>query len=144
MPTPFHTPQEVEDAFYDALDERNTELMMRVWDDTPDIACLLPMQPMVHGGEVRNLFKALLGGETRINIQVSHVHWVQIGDVAIHYVQERADPSGVRPPASGERGGGVPPLYATNIYRRRGEAGWSMILHQNSPPAPPAGMPPPR
>lgn len=143
MPTPFPTPQAVEDAFYDALDEQDTQLMMQVWDDAPDIACLLPMQPMVYGGEVRQLFKAMLHGETKINIQVSHVRWVQIGDIAIHYVQERADRSGERPPAPGERGG-VPPLYATNIYRRRGEAGWTMILHQNSPPAPPPGMPPAR
>jgi hypothetical protein len=127
--TPFQTPQEAEDAFYDALDERDTNLMMRVWDDSPDIACLLPMQPLVVGGEVRTMLRDLLRSDVPIDIQVSHVHWVEIGDIAIHYVEERSNQPGPRGPA--------PPLFATNVYRRRGESGWTMILHQNSPPAPP-------
>lgn len=130
MTEPFATPQAVEDAFYDALDERNVELMTRVWDDSPDIACLLPMQPFVHGGEVRTLMRDLLRSDASINLEVSHVQWLEIGDIAIHYVEERSSLPGQPGPA--------PPLYATNIYRRRGDAGWTMILHQNAPPAPPA------
>jgi len=126
---PFETPQEVEDAFYDALDERDPEKMMRVWDDSPDIACLLPMQPLVTGGPVRTMLRDLLRSDVPIDIRVSHLHWVEIGDLAIHYVQEQSNRPGPRGPA--------PPVYATNIYRRRGEAGWTMILHQNSPPPPP-------
>lgn len=126
---PFQTPQDVEDAFYDALDERNTETMMRVWDDSPDIACLLPLQPLVVGGDVRAMLRDLLRSDAQIDIQVRHVRWVEVGDIAIHYVQERSNQPGQHGPP--------PPLYATNIYRRRGEAGWTMILHQNSPPAPP-------
>jgi hypothetical protein len=57
---PFATPQQAEDAFYDALEERNDALMMRVWDDSPDIALLLPMQPFIHGGQVRNAIRDLL------------------------------------------------------------------------------------
>ena len=127
--TPFQTAQEAEDAFYDALDERNTDLMMRVWDDSPDIACLLPMQPLVVGGEVRNMLRDLLRSDVPIDIHVGHVKWVEIGDIAIHYVEERTSQPSPRGPA--------PPLYATNVYRRRGESGWTMILHQNAPPPPP-------
>jgi len=130
---PFATPQQAEDAFYDALEERNDALMMRVWDDSPDIALLLPMQPFIHGGQVRNVIRDLLRSDVPLDIQVRHLHWVEIGDVAIHYVEERNNADG--PP------GGVPPLFATNVFRRRGD-GWVMILHQNAPPPPPEGRPP--
>ncbi|ESQ09240.1 MAG TPA: ketosteroid isomerase [Chromatiaceae bacterium] len=133
MSQTFATPQQAEDAFYDALEERNDALMMCVWDDSPDIALLLPLQPFFHGGQVRNAIRELLRSDVPLNIQVRHLHWVEIGDLAIHYVEELTHASG--PSAD------VPPLFATNIFRRRGN-GWVMILHQNAPPSPPAGMSP--
>lgn len=134
----FTTPQEAEDAFYDALDERDAELMLRVWDDSPDIALLLPMQPLILGGEVRTILRDLLGSDVPLDIQVRHLHWVEVGDVALHYVEERN--TAVEPPGSPP--GGLPPLFATNGFRRRGD-GWVMILHQNAPPPPPEPPEPP-
>lgn len=127
----FATAQACEDAFYDAIDDRNVDMMTRVWDDSPDIACLLPMQPFIHGGQVRTMWRDLLRSTIPLSIQVRHVQWVDLGDVAIHYVEETSAlpaPPGTTPP----------PLYATNVYRHRGDGGWTMILHQNGPPAPPA------
>ncbi|MGB5831141.1 MAG: nuclear transport factor 2 family protein [Thiohalocapsa sp.] len=133
MSQPFETPQQAEDAYYDALDERSEALMMRVWDDSPDIALLLPMQPFICGGQVRNVIRDLLRSKVPLDIEVRHLHWVEIGDVAIHYVEERNNADGA--PAD------APPLFATNAFRRRGD-GWVMILHQNAPPPPPETMPP--
>jgi len=135
MSPPFETPQAAEDAFYDALEARNVNLMSQVWDDSPDVACMLPMQPIVHGVEVRNVMRDLLRSDVPLDLRVSHIRWVELGDVAIHYVEEHNNAPGIPK--------GVPGIYATNLYRRRGEAGWSMILHQNSPP-PPDGPPPRR
>jgi hypothetical protein len=129
MTAPFATPQAAEDAFYDALEERDAALMMEVWDDAPEIACLLPMQPLVRGEDVRRMLRALLQGEVPVDIEVRHIQWVEAGEIAIHYLAEvsrRADERG--PP---------PPVYATNVFRRRGPADWRLILHQNSPPPPP-------
>jgi ketosteroid isomerase-like protein len=126
---PFATPQAAEDAFYDALEERDPELMARVWDDSPDIACMLPMQPMVQGVQVRSLMRELLRSKVPLDLRVTHIHWVELGDVAIHYVEERNNATGAPPDA--------PAIFATNVFRRRGDAGWTMILHQNSPPPPP-------
>ena len=39
----FATPQDAEDAFYDALEGGDAEAMAAVWDPAADIACLLPM-----------------------------------------------------------------------------------------------------
>ncbi len=128
MGSGFETPQAVEDAYYDALESRDADLMARVWDDSPDIACVLPMQPMAYGGQVRDMMRELLRSERPVDIRVTHHLWVEIGDVAIHYVTEY-DNAPDAPP-------GAPGIFATNAFRRRGEAGWAMILHQNSPPPP--------
>ncbi|MGB5734951.1 MAG: nuclear transport factor 2 family protein [Thiohalocapsa sp.] len=133
MSQAFATPQQAEDAFYDALEERDDALMLRVWDDSPDIALLLPMQPLLQGSQVHEILRDLLHSDVPLDIQVRHLHWVEFGDVAIHYVEERNNAAG--PP------GAAPPLFATNVFRRRDDA-WVMILHQNAPPPPPEGGPP--
>ncbi|MCF7991732.1 MAG: nuclear transport factor 2 family protein [Thiohalocapsa sp.] len=144
MSQAFDTPEAAEDAFYDALDERDVDLMMRVWDSSDDIACLLPMQPFIHGAEVREMMRSLLTSDVALDIAVRHVRWVKTGDVAIHYVEEQnsaaasnAPAQGTPPPATPAP---APALLATNIYRR-GDSGWTMILHQNAPPPPPGGPP---
>ncbi len=133
MSPPFETPQAAEDAFYDALEARNVNLMSQVWDDSPDVACMLPMQPIVHGVEVRSMMRELLRSNVPLDLRVTHIRWVELDDIAIHYVEEHNNAAGIPK--------GAPGIYATNIYRRRGEAGWTLILHQNSPP-PPDGPPP--
>jgi ketosteroid isomerase-like protein len=130
MADTFATAQDAEDAFYDALEERNAERMAAVWGESPDVACLLPMQPLLQGDEVRGLWSALFAQEGAIDLQVRHICWVNYGELAIHYVQEHLTPTpGRRAP---------PPLYATNVFRR-GSAGWNLVLHQNSPTPPPPG-----
>ncbi len=137
MAEPFATAQDAEDAFYDALEERNAERMASVWGDSPDIACLLPMQPLLHGDEVRGFWSQVLSQGEAVNLQVRHIRWLELGELAIHYVQEWiSPPAGQRAP---------PPLYGTNVFRQ-GPAGWNLILHQNSPTPPPPGAmggPPP-
>lgn len=126
---PFATAQDAEDAFYDALDERNAEHMAAVWGEGPDIACLLPMHPLLFGEDVLGLWTPLFAAGA-IDLQVRHLRWVELGDLAIHYVQEW-----VNPPA-GQRA--PPPVYATNVFRRD-TAGWQLVAHQNSPTPPPPG-----
>ncbi len=130
MAETFATAQDVEDAFYDALEERNAERMASVWGDAPDIACLLPMQPLLHDDEVREVWAPMFAQGGTIDLQVRHIRWVELGDLAIHYVQEWMNP----PP--GQRA--PPPVYATNVFRR-GPDGWNLLLHQNSPTPPPPG-----
>lgn len=135
MPANFDTPQDAEDAFYDAIDEQDLEAMMAVWDNSEQVACLLPMQPLVRGKvPVKEAWKPLLSGEFQVDIEVLHIQWVEWGDLAIHYLQEKAKIPGQTQ--------AQPPVYATNIYRKS-DSGWRMVLHQNSPaPLPPGMMPP--
>ena len=134
MPEQYATAQDAEDAFYDAIDECDAERLRDVWEDSADIACLLPMQPMLHGADVYEAFQPLVNGEVKLDLQVRHIRWLKAGDVAIHFVEERVSVPGTPP---------QPAVYAVNVYRRGG-AGWRLLVHQNSPtPPPPGSMLPP-
>jgi len=134
MPEEFATPQDAEDAFYDAIDDVDAERLRWVWEDSPDIACLLPMQPMLHGEDVHEAFRPLTDGEIQLEIQVRHIRWVEAGELAIHFLEEMVIMTGNLP---------QPAVYAMNIYRM-GDAGWRLLVHQNSPkPPPPGSMMPP-
>jgi ketosteroid isomerase-like protein len=136
MSRTFDTPQDAEDAYYDALEEGDLEKLLTVWDDASDIGCLLPMHPLAQGRPaVRETFSRLFGRGRGIALSVKHLSWIETGDVAIHLVEEA--PQSQAP-------GGSPPMavYGTNIYRR-GTDGWRLIIHQNAPTPPPAGRMPP-
>jgi ketosteroid isomerase-like protein len=128
----FATPQDAEDAYYDALEEGNLEALLIVWDEADDINCLLPMHPLVQGRHaVRDTFARLFGRSQGIALTVKHLSWIETSDVAVHLVEES--------PQSQAPGNSSPTaVYGTNVYRR-GNKGWRLILHQNAPTAPPAG-----
>ena len=132
----FDTPQDAEDAYYDALEEGDLDALLAVWDTTDDIICLLPMHPLAHGrSAVRDVFTRLFARGQGIALSVKHLGWIDAGKIAIHQVEESPQ---------GHAAGGQPPMavYGTNIYRH-GTEGWRLIIHQNAPTAPPAGRTPP-
>ena len=134
MSNAFQSPADVEDAYYDAIDECDLEKMMSTWADTPEAACLLPMQPMHHGSAaIREMWKPMLDPELKVEITVNHLQWSEYGDIAIHLLEELVTLAG-----TGER---QPPIYATNIYRRS-DQGWHLLMHLNSPAPPPNLQPP--
>lgn len=128
----FATPQDAEDAFYDALEGGDAEAMAAVWDPAADIACLLPMSPLIQGAEVMEMWRSMFEQGMAFDIQVSHLAWIEGGDMALHLIEERI---GQPDRASG---GQVPTVYGTNLFRR-GSEGWRLVMHQNSPVPPPPG-----
>ncbi len=136
MPAAFASPQDVEDAFYDAIEAQDLQTLGRLWEASEQIACLLPMKPLFIGRQaVLAAWERLFDDDHHLDIEVRHLAWVEAPSLAIHYVEERAT-------VSGQPQGG-PPLYATNIYRQ-GADGWHLILHQNAPMPPPPGLVPPQ
>ena len=126
----FDTPQAAEDAFYDALEEGDLDRLMAVWDDTDDLGCLLPMQPLKQGrSAVRETFRQAFQALGGINIQASHLQWLSWGDAAAHLLEEEV---------AGPDGRLAPPVYAMNLFRRT-PTGWRLVLHQNAPSPPPPG-----
>lgn len=133
MDDQYATPQDAEDAFYDALEEGRVEAVMAVWADADDIGCLLPMYPLIRGRQgVADLFAHLFSRGRGVALTVTHLDWVMSDDIAIHHLEESVEnvPAGRPPP---------PPLYATNIFRRQA-GGWRLITHLNAP-MPPAQRP---
>jgi ketosteroid isomerase-like protein len=126
----YNTPQEAEDAFYDALDEGDLKQMLSVWAESDDISCLLPMYPMIQGRQgVAEVFTHLFSQGRGVSLSIAHLGWIETDDIAIHQVEETvlAPPSNTPPP----------PFYGTNIYRKD-KTGWRLIVHQNAPTPPPA------
>jgi len=130
-PTAFPTPQDAENAFYEALERADLEAMMAVWAEDEEIVCIHPAGPRLAGhGQVRESWRRIFsGGGTRLDItqQVA----TQAMMVAVHSVHESA------PATAGQRTPSA--VVATNVYLRTA-AGWRMILHHASPaPAQPEG-----
>ena len=74
----YNTPQEAEDAFYDALEEGELHQLLSVWADSDDICCLLPMQPMIRGREaVVEQFKRILSQQGRVPLEIAHIGWIE-------------------------------------------------------------------
>ncbi|MCB1869064.1 MAG: nuclear transport factor 2 family protein, partial [Gammaproteobacteria bacterium] len=93
------------------------------------------MHPMHHGREaIHELWRKMFDQQFKIDITVTHLQWIEQGDVAIHLLEELVIPIG-----STQR---QPPIYASNVYHRD-ETGWHLLLHLNSPAPPPAGVLPP-
>jgi len=132
---PFETPQDAEDAFYDALEGADPAAMDGIWEPSDAIGCLLPMAPMVQGRAVLDLLRSLLEQNGPVDVEVRHLSWIEAGDMAIHLIEERL-------PAVPGQPGPAPLLYAANAFRK-GADGWRMVLHQNSPAPPPPGSQPP-
>ncbi|EGW55735.1 YybH family protein [Candidatus Endoriftia persephonae] len=134
MTAPFDTPQDAEDAYYDAIDEGDLEAMMAVWEASEEILCLLPMMPAQHGpSAIHQAWQAIIGDGMKLDIEVKHLSWIESGDLAIHLIEERVAMPGQPQKQS---------VYATNTYRK-GADGWRILVHQNSPvPLPPEMMQP--
>jgi ketosteroid isomerase-like protein len=130
MPQTYHTPQEAEDAFYDALDEGDLGKLLSVWAESDDVCCLLPMHPLIQSRRgVTDLFTHLLSRGHGVSLSVTHLGWIHTDNIAIHQVEETILAPSPDAPAQ-------PPFYGTNIYRKD-STGWRLIVHQNAPTPPP-------
>jgi ketosteroid isomerase-like protein len=129
MAQTYATPQDAEDAFYDALDAGARDQLLSVWAETDDICCLLPMHPLVQGRQgVTEVFTHLFSQGQGVSLSITHLGWIETDELAIHFVEEtvQAPPTETPPP----------PFYGTNIYRKD-HGGWRLIVHQNAPAPPP-------
>lgn len=59
-----------------------------------------------------------------------HLSWIETAEIAIHLLEERVK---APQPSEAQR------IYAGNIYRKS-EAGWHLLMQQNSPTPQPPGF----
>jgi ketosteroid isomerase-like protein len=130
----FPTPQDAENAFYDALERADLAAMMAVWSEDEEIVCIHPTGARLAGwAEVEESWRRLFSGGPRLKVRLSHQVLLQGMMLAIHSLHENITASGDDNLRA--------PIVATNVYLRSA-LGWRMLVHHASPaPVPPEMMP---
>jgi ketosteroid isomerase-like protein len=116
---------DVEAAFYDALQTGDIEKLMACWADEDDIVCIHPGGPRVVGAmAIRATFDSMFSSGS-IRAWPEQARKTQGLASAVHNVLERVE---VLTP----EGAGHAWVIATNVYHKTAQ-GWRMVAHHASP-----------
>ena len=119
---------EVEAAFYDALQNGDIEKLMACWADEDEIVCIHPGGPRVVGPvAIRATFEAMFANGS-IRAWPERVRKVESVASSVHNLLEKVEvitPQGPRQAW----------VIATNIYHKTAQ-GWRMVAHHASPGTP--------
>jgi uncharacterized protein (TIGR02246 family) len=131
----FTSPQEAEQAFYEAFQRADLEAMMAVWAEDDDVYCVHPGGPRLLGlDQIRESWRQIFANGANMQVQLRGVQQMRGGLLAVHSTYEYLALIGERGSAS--------VVAATNVYLNIG-GGWRMIAHHASPVAnAPAQQPP--
>ena len=120
--------EDVEAQFYDALQRGDLELLMSIWSDDDDVACVHPGGPRIVGhGAVRASFDAIFANGA-IPVRPHQVRRIEAAGCAVHHVLERVD-------LVTAEGAQTAWVLASNIYLKTAQ-GWRLVLHHASPGSP--------
>ena len=119
------SPDEVERAFYEAMQQGDIDQLMACWADSDHVSCVHPGGPRLLGlPAVRHAFgMALANGPVRVRL--AKAHRFQHDQWAVHSVLEAIEWTGHDGPQTAW-------VLATNVYVRQPE-GWRMVVHHASP-----------
>ncbi len=116
---------DVEAAFYEALQAADIERLMACWADDDEIVCVHPGGPRVVGtGAIRATFEAIFSNGT-IRAWPEQVRKVEALASVVLYVLERVEVLNVTGPVDAY-------VLATNVYHKTAQ-GWRMVAHHASP-----------
>ncbi len=119
---------DVESAFYDALQRGDIEKLMACWADEDEIFCIHPGGPRVVGATaIRAMFEAMFAEGGAVRARPERVRKIVSVASSVHNLVERVE---VTTPA------GVTHAWviATNVYHRTAQ-GWRLVGHHASPGA---------
>lgn len=119
---------DIEAAFYEALQSGDIDKLMACWADEDDIVCVHPGGPRMLGpGAIRAAFDAMFANGT-IRAQAEKVRKVETMSASVHSVLERIE-------VMTEEGPRHAYVIATNVYHKTAQ-GWRMVAHHTSPGTP--------
>ena len=119
---------DIEAAFYEALQSGDLEKLMACWADEDDIVCVHPGGGRVVGAAaIRATFDAMFSNGT-IRAQAEKVRKVDAMSASVHNVLERIE-------LLTEEGPRHAYVIATNVYHKTAQ-GWRMVAHHASPGTP--------
>ncbi len=120
----FASAQDVEAAFYEALERGDLEAVMGVWAEDEEIVCIHPGNGRLSGyGPIRDSWRRILEGGSRLRIRSQLLSAVTNPFTAVHSLVEEVA-------LTSDEARSVA-VIATNIYVR-GPLGWRMVLHHGS------------
>ena len=116
---------DIEAAFYEALQAGDIEQLMACWADEDDIVCVHPGGPRLMGAQaIRAAFEAMFSHGT-VRARPVQVRRVVALASAVHSVVEQVEvmlPDGLHQAV----------VLTTNVYHKTPE-GWRMVAHHASP-----------
>ena len=116
---------EVEAAFYDALQSGDLDKLMACWADEDEIVCIHPGGPRVVGAvAIRATFEAMFANGS-IRAWPERARKTQAVASAVHNVLERIEVLGPTGPRQAW-------VVATNVYHKTAQ-GWRLVVHHASP-----------
>ena len=116
---------DIEAAFYEALQAADIERLMACWADDDEIVCVHPGGPRVVGpGAIRATFDAIFSNGS-IRAWPEQVRKVEALASVVHNVLERVEVLTESGPAQAW-------VLATNVYHKTAQ-GWRMVAHHASP-----------
>ena len=116
---------EIEAAFYEALQKGDIEKLMACWADEDEVVCVHPGGPRVVGTlAIRAAFDAMFSNGS-IRAVPQQVRKVESLTSVVHNVLERIEVLTQGGPAHAY-------VLATNVYHRTAQ-GWRMVVHHASP-----------
>ena len=119
---------DIEAAFYEALQNGDIEKLMACWGDEDDIVCVHPGGARLVGpAAIRATFDAMFSNGT-IRAQAIKVRKVETMSASVHSVLERIE-------VLTEEGPRHAYVIATNVYHKTAQ-GWRMVAHHASPGTP--------
>lgn len=122
--TTFASAQDVEQAFYEALERSDLDAMMEVWADDEEVVCIHPSGPRLAGYErVRESWSQIFASRQRLQVRTADQSVVQGMMFAIHSLHEVITVVGESRPRA--------PVAVTNVYVRTSN-GWRMLAHHAS------------
>lgn len=130
----YPTPDDAENAFYDAFERGDLAAMMAVWAESDSVVCVHPRGPRLVGFDaVRDSWTQIFaGGNTQLRIRATEVQRFDGQGVAVHALVETLSAPGQQPTQS---------VSATNVYELT-DGGWRMVVHHATPLEQPAAEKP--
>lgn len=124
----FASPQDVEAAFYEALERCDIEGMMAVWAEDEEVVCVHPGGPRLVGyATIREAWQRIFAGGSKLRVRLSQQTSVSTPFAMISMLLEHI--------ATLDDDKLSAPVAATNVYVR-GALGWRMVAHHASPVPP--------
>jgi len=116
---------DIEAAFYEALQNADLEKLMACWADEDEIVCVHPGGPRLVGmGAIRTAFDAMFANGT-IRAWPESVRKIESLASSVHNVRERIE-------VLTDEGPREAYVIATNVYHKTAQ-GWRMVAHHASP-----------